>query len=133
MEELLLFTVTSSSLHFRLTGSLIQYRLTSPSLHFRQTGSLLLLTLTSPLLYFKQTGSLPLFALTSPLLHISQTSSFFKFLLTSSPLNSDCRAHTIHKDEPFTALQTDGLPLTIYIEKPVYCTSNRRAPSYYSH
>ena len=80
-------------------------RLTSPSLHFRLTGSLLQFTLTSPSLHFKQTGSLLLFALTSPLLHISRTGSFLQFLMTSSPLNSDGRAPTIHSDEPFTALQ----------------------------
>ena len=64
-----------------------------------------------------------LFTLTSPSLHFRQTGSFLQFTLTGSSLNPDGRAPTIYIDEPFTALQTDGLLLTT-----VYLTS-----SCYSH
>ena len=70
-----------------------------------------------------------LLTLTNPLLHISQTGSFLQFLLMSSPLNPDGRAPTIHSDEPFTALQTDGLLLTILIDE--LSPQHRWTSSYY--
>ena len=127
MDETLLFTLTSPSLHFRQTGSFLQFILTSsprnsdrraPTIYVDEPfttlqmdgllltihiDELLLFTLTSPLLHFKQTGSFPLFTLTSPSLHIRQTGSCLQILLTSSPLNSDGRAPTTYIDEPFTA------------------------------
>ena len=39
--------LTSPSLHFKHTGSFLQFLLTSPSLHFKQTGSFLQFSLTS--------------------------------------------------------------------------------------
>ena len=47
MDELLLFTLTSPSLHFRWTGSFLLFTLTSPSLHIKQTGSFLQFILMS--------------------------------------------------------------------------------------
>ena len=126
-------------------------RLTSPSLHFKQTGSFLQFLLTSsPLntdgraltiydlraLYCTSDRRAPSYylRLTSPSLHFKQTGSFLQLLLTSSPFNTDGRALTIcepftalqtdglpptvHSDESFTALQTDGLPPTIHSDKP---------------
>ena len=118
MDELLLFTVTSPLLHFKQTGSLLLFTLTSPPLHIRQTGSFLqfIIDEAHP---STQKKELLLFTMTSPVLHIRQTGSFLQFLLTNSPLNSDGRAPTIHSDEPFTALQTDGILLN---------SSTRRAP-----
>ena len=131
MDELLLFTLTSPSLHFRWMGSFLQIILTSPSPQIKQTGSCLLFTLTSPSLHFRWTGS------------------FLQFLLTSSSLNSDGRAPTIYIDEPFTALQMDGLLPTIPIDElfpqlrwtssyyshrqALHCISDRRAPAYKSY
>ena len=69
---------------------------------------------------------LSLFTLTSPLLHFIQTGSFPQFSLTSSLLNTDGQALTIYVDEPFTALQTDGL-LPILTSSPL--NSDGRAPT----
>ena len=69
---------------------------------------------------------LSLFTLTSPLLHFKQTGSSPQFSLTSSLLNTDGRALTIYVDEPFTALQTDGL-LPILTSSPL--NSDGRAPT----
>ena len=56
-------------------------------------------------------GLLPtkLISLTSPSLYFKQTGSLIQFSLTSSPFNTGRRAPTIHQDEPFTVLHTDGL------------------------
>ena len=128
MDELLLFTIDEPFTAYQSNGLLLTILNDELSPQHRWTSSYYL-RLTSPSLHFKQTGSLLLFALTSPLLHISQTGSFLQFLLTSSPLNSDGRAPTIHSDEPFTALQTDGLLLTILIDE--LSPQHRWTSSYY--
>ena len=74
-------------------------------------------------------NELLLFTVRSPSLYFKHTSSFLQFLLTSSPLNSDGRAPTIHSDEPFTALQTDGLLLTTLIDE--LSPQHRWTSSYY--
>ena len=135
MDELLLFTVTSPSLHFKQTGSFLQLLLTSsplstvgralllfmidePFTTLQADGLLLTILIDELSPQPRWTGSLILLTLTSPLLHIIQTGSFLQFLLMSSPLNSDGRAPTIHSDEPFTALQTNGLTTLIYELSP---------------
>ena len=92
-------------------------RLTSPSLHIKIDGLLptILIDELSP--QHGWTSSYYL-RLTSPSLHFKQTGSFLQLLLTSSPLNTDGRALTIYDDEPFTALQTDGL-LSILTSSPL--------------
>ena len=132
MDELLLFTMTRPSLHFKQTGSFLQFLLTSAPLNTNgraltihsdepftalQTDGLLLTTLIDELL---------LFTVTSPSLHFKQTGSSLQLLLTSSPLNTyglalpstqmdELLLFTI--DEPFTTLQTDGLLLTTLIDE----------------
>ena len=92
MDELSLFTVTSPSLHFKQTGSLLQYLLTSSSFNSIRRAPLL-------------------FTIDEPYTALQTDGLLLQFLLTSSPLNTDGRALTIHSDEPLTALQTDGLLL----------------------
>ena len=145
MDELLLFTVTSPSLYFKQTGFFLQFLLTSspansygraPTIHSDepftalQTDGLLLTILIDELSPQHRWTSSYYLRLTSPSLHFKQTGSFLQFLLTSSPLNSDGRAPTIHSDEPFTALQTDGLLLTILIDE--LSPQHRWTSSYYS-
>ena len=132
MDGLLLFTVTSPSLYIKQTSSFLQFLLTSsplnsdgraPTIHSDkpftalQTDGLLLITLIDELSPQHRWTSSYYLRLTSPSLHFKQMGSFLQFLLTSSPLNSDGRAPTIHSDEPFTLLQTDGLLLTILIDE----------------
>ena len=62
----LLLTISIDELSPQLRWTSSYYlRLTSPSLHFKQTGSLLLFALTSPLLHISQTGSFLQFLLMS--------------------------------------------------------------------
>ena len=146
MDELLLFTVTSPSLHFKTDGLLLtilidelspQHRwtssyylqLTSPSLHFKTDGLLLTILIDELSPQHRWTSSYYL-QLTSPSPHFKQMGSFLQFLLTSSPLNSDGRAPTIHSDEPFTAYQSDGLLFTISIDE--LSPQLRWMSSYYS-
>ena len=81
----------------------------------------------SPSLNFKQTGSSSLFSLASSPFKHRRTSSYL-FTLTSSPFNTGGRAPTVHRDEPFTALQTDGLLPTIHIDE--LSLQHRRTSSY---
>ena len=111
MDELLLFTLTSPSLHFRWTGFFLQFLLTSSSLN--------------------SDGRAPTIYIDEPSLHFRCTGSFLQFLLTSSSLNSDGRALTIYIDEPFTTLQTDGLLPTIPIDE--LFPQLRWTSSYYLH
>ena len=99
MDELLLFTIDEPFIALQTDGLLLTILIDELSPQHRWTSSYYL-RLTSPSLHFKQTGS------------------FLQFLLTSSLLNSDRRAPTIHSDEPFTALQTYGLPPIIRIDEP---------------
>ena len=135
---------------------------TSPSLYFKQTGSSLQISLASspfntgrrapttyqdePFTVLHTDGLLPKkqISLTSPSLYFKQMGSFTQFSLTSSPFNTGRRAPTIHEDEPFTVLQTDGLlPTNLIGElslqhrqtssyylsgRALHCTSHRRAP-----
>ena len=71
-----------------------------------------------------------LFTLTSPSLLFRWTGSFLQLLLRSSSLNSDGRAPTIYIDEPFTALQMDGLLPTIPLASSPL-NSDGRAPTIY--
>ena len=96
MDELLLFTLTSPSLHFRWTGSFLQFLLTSSSLN--SDGR-------------------------APTIHSDEPSTAYqadRLLLTihideAHPSTSNGRAPTI--DEPSTAYQTDGLLPTIHIDE----------------
>ena len=133
MDELLLFTIDESFTTLQTDGLLLTILIDELSPQHRWTSSYYL-RLTSLLLHFRQTGSLLLFTVTSPSLHFKQTGSFLQFLLMSSPstqmdelllftidepftaLQTDGLSPTIHSDEPFTTLQTDGLLLTILIE-----------------
>ena len=133
MDELLLFTVTSPSMHFKQTGSLLQFLLTSsplntdgraltihsddPFIEYQLDGLLLTISIDELSPQLRWTSSYYL-RLTSPSLHFKQTGSLLQFLLTSSPLTTDGRALTIHSGEPFTALQTDRLPYIIRIDEP---------------
>ena len=81
-----------------------------------QTDGLLLTILIDELSPQHRWTSSYYLRLTSPSLHFKQTGSFLQLILTSSPLNTDGRDFTIY--EPFTALQKDGLPPTIHIDKP---------------
>ena len=73
MDEPLLFTLTSPSLHFRWTGSLLQLLSMSSSLNMDE---LLLFTVTSPSLHIKQTGSSLLSTSTSSSKQLYLTSSY---------------------------------------------------------
>ena len=124
--------LTSPSLHFKQTGSLLRFLLTSsplntdgraltihsnePFTEYQSDGLLLTIYIDELSPQLRWTSSYYL-RLTSPSLHFKQTGSLLQFLLTSSPLNTDGRALTIRSDEPFTPYQTDGLPLTILIDE----------------
>ena len=97
MDELLLFTIDEPFTALQTDGLLLTILIDELCPQHRWTSSYYL-RLTSPSLHFKQTGS------------------FLQLLLTSSPLNTDGRALTIC--EPFTALQTNGLPPTIHSDEP---------------
>ena len=96
------------------------------SLQHRRTSSYMFAG-ASPSLNFKQTGSSSLFSLASSPFKHRQTSSYL-FTLTSSPFNTGRRAPTVHRDEPFTALQTGGLLPTIHIDE--LSLQHRRTSSY---
>ena len=130
MDELLLFTLTSPSLHIRQAGSFLQFLLTSSPLNSDGRAPIIYIDelfpqprwtsfyysqLTGPPLHIRQAGSFLLFTLTSPLLHFKQTGSFLLFTLTS-PL--------LHFEQTGSFLQ---FTLTSY-SKQLYLTS-----SYYSH
>ena len=134
------FKQTGSSLQLLLTSSplntvgraLLQFLLTSSPLSTvgralllfttdepftaLQADGLLLTTLIDEALPSTQLGELSHYLrLTSPSMHFKQTGSLLQFLLTSSPLSTVGRALLLFTtDEPFTALQADGLPPIIY-------------------
>ena len=88
MEELLLFT------------------LTSPSLHFRRTGSFIPIILKKLFPQLKWTSSYKIIL-----------TSFYKIILTSSSLNLDGRTPTIHRDELFPiALPDELFPIALLDE-----------------
>ena len=58
-----------------------------------------------------------MFAGASPSLNFKQTGSSSLFSLASSLFNTGGRAPIVHRDEPFTALQTGGLLPTIHIDE----------------
>ena len=154
-DELLPLIRTSPSLYFKQTGSSLQISLTSspfntgrraPTIHedepftVLQTDGLLPTNLIDKLSHSTQADELLLFMKTSPSLYFKQTGSSLQISLTSSPFNTGRRAPTIHEDEPFTVLQTDGLLPTNLIDellhskrRALHCTSNRQAPPYYSY
>ena len=125
MDELLLFTFTSHSLHTGQMGSCLQILLTSSPLNpdgraltiyvdepftaLQTDGLLPTIHIDEPFTAYQTDGLLPTIHIDEPLLHFKQTGSFLQFLLTSSPVNLDGRAPTIYIDEPFTSYQTDGL------------------------
>ena len=99
MDEPLLFTLTSPSLHFRQTGSFLQFiltklipqlRWTSPTIYIGepstayQTDGLLPTIHIDEALPSTQMDELLLFTLTSPSLHFRQTGSCLQFTRTSS-------------------------------------------------
>ena len=103
--------LTSPSLHFKQTGSFLQFLLTSSPLNSDgraltihsdepftalQTDELLLTTLIDELSPQHRWTSSYYLRLTSPSLHFKQTGSSLQLLLTSSPLNTDGRALTIY-------------------------------------
>ena len=92
MDELLLFTLTSSPLSS--DGR-------APTIHMDELFP-----------QFRWTSSYHSFGRALPSVNMDEL-----LLLTSSSLNSDGRAPTIHTDDPFAALQTDGLPPTNYIDE----------------
>ena len=98
MDEPLLFTMTSPSLHYKQTGSFLQFSLTSSTLN--SDGRAPTIYINEPFTAL-QNGRAPSY------------NSYWR----GSPLNTDGRAPTIHSDEPFVALQTDGLLLTIHIDE----------------
>ena len=53
----------------------------------------------------------------SPSLYFKQMGSHIQFSLTSSPFNTGRRAPTLYEDEPFSILQTDGLPHSVLIDE----------------
>ena len=112
MDELLLFTLSSPSLHFRWTGSFLQFLSTSSSLN--SDGRAPTIHIDEPFTAYQTDGLLPTNLIDELSPQLRWTGSFLQFLLTSSSINSDGRAPTIHIDEPFMAPQIDGLLPTIH-------------------
>ena len=110
---------------------LLLFNLTSPSLHFRRTGSFLLIILTKLFAQLRWTSSYK----------IISTSSY-KIILTSSSLNSDGRTPTIHRDELFpialpgelfpTALPNELFPTTLLDELSPSTHVDKRYSTTYS-
>ena len=128
MDELLLFTIDEPFTTLQTDGLPPIIRIDEPFTAYQSEGLLLTILIDELSPQHRWTSSYYL-RLTSPSLHFKQTGSFLQFLLTSSPLNTDGRAPTIHSDEPFTALQTYGLLLTILIDK--LSPQHRWTSSYY--
>ena len=100
MDELLLFTIDEPFTALQTDGLLLTTLIDELSPQHRWTSSYYL-RLTSPSLHFKQMGS------------------FLQLLLTSSPLSTVGRALLLFTiDEPFAALQANGLPPNIRIDEP---------------
>ena len=124
MDELLLSTLTSP--YRTSTDGLLLTILIDEPFTTLQTDGLLPTILIDELSPQHRLTSSYYLRLTSPPLHFRQMGSSPQFSLTSSLLNTDGRALTIYVDEPFTALQTDGL-LPILTSSPL--NSDGRAPT----
>ena len=145
MDELLLYTRTSSSLQLKWTGPHLQLILKSSSLNpdgrapaihsvelFTTTkmDGLPPTTLIDEALPSTQMDELLLYTMTSPSLQLRWTGSNLQLILTSCSLNPDGRAPTIHSYEPFAATLMDGLPPTTQIDE--LFPQPRWTSSYYS-